>query len=58
MLELTQAYARGDIGEVELATDEINFHAVEAAAHDSLQTVLFRKQRLSRVVHHKTTALD
>src|SRR5450759_1090972 len=58
MRQLPKTHARGDVGEIELAADEVDLHAVEAAAHDALQTILFRKRGFLGIVHHEAAALD
>lgn len=45
-----------DVGHVELAADELDLHAVAAAAHDPLEAVLLRERRLALVVEDQAAA--
>src|SRR6185437_2757194 len=44
--------------EIELASRDLDLHAIEPAAHDALQPVLLRECRLALIVHHEAAALD
>ena len=44
MRQLPEPDARRDVGQVELAADELHLHAVEAAAHHALQPILLGKR--------------
>ena len=57
-VELAEADARGDIGEVVFAADQLDFHAVVARPDHALQAVLLREPGLTLVVQDEAAPLD
>ena len=58
MRHLTEPDTRGDIGEVVLAAEHIDLHAVEAATRDALEPVLLGEPGFFLVVEHERAAFD
>ena len=58
VLELAQANAGGDIGEIVFAAKEIAVHAVKAGARDALQPVLLCEHGFFLVIQDERAAFD
>src|SRR5207244_3610917 len=54
--QLAESDARGDVGEVELAPRYLDFHAVLAAAHHTLQAQRFAERHQPLVRQHQRAA--